>query len=293
MNRLFGVGMSLALLLLGSMNSFAGIEVYGDADKRLQFSSASELSAHLDNSGLQLHAVRKEGAVPRVFVSHVPHDLAELDVDLKTRTFIRMILTNILQANYHVQQDRARLEAAFADGSLDEEERLWVHELSLRYGFDESASFDELIKRVDIIPVSLALAQAIDESAWGTSHFAIEGNALFGEHLPPHSKSKKYIQARGADVKLAAFDTILETCIEYVHNLNTNHAYHHLREMRHDARQLKQELSGPVLAQALQHYSERGQLYVDDLRSIIRHRDLHELDPAQLQEGHTTLLHIE
>ncbi|MCG9695564.1 glucosaminidase domain-containing protein [Shewanella sp. Isolate11] len=281
------------LSALYSCSSLAGIEVYGSPEKQVAFKSASELSHHLDNSGLQLLSARSERQVPRVFVSHVPKDLAELSVDQKTRTFIRMILTNILQANDYILQDRAALHAAYADNHLDGEEAKWVEDLSHRYGFEQAPSYEELRKRVDTIPVSLALAQAIDESAWGTSHFAVEGNALFGEHLPPHSKSKKYVQAKGADVKLAAFDTILETCMEYLHNLNTNHAYHHLREMRHDAREIERELNGIELAEALQHYSERGMLYVDDLRSIIRHRDLHELDPTRLQEGQTTVFHIE
>ncbi|GLS82889.1 glucosaminidase domain-containing protein [Paraferrimonas haliotis] len=282
----------LASCLLVAPLSFAGIEVYGDIDKQVPFYSASELAQQLDQHGLKTETVRHMRAVPPVFVGHIPSDLSTLTVEQKTDTFIRIILTNMVQANERIQADRDKLIALHSDHHLQRHESQWVEELAQHYGFGGTPTKEELLKRVDTIPVSLALAQAIDESAWGTSHFAVEGNALFGEHLPPHSKSKKFIQARGADVKLAAFDTVLETCMEYVHNLNTGAAYADLREMRHQARQNNQHISGHELATALVSYSERGNDYVENLQSIINHRNLGELDNTRLIQEQQSVLHI-
>ena len=139
--------------------------------------------------------------------------------------------------------------------------------------------------RVDTIPPSLAITQAIEESGWGTSHFAIEGNALFGEHLPAHSHGK-FIEASGAKVKMAAFDTVLQATVAYMHNLNTSHAYRHLREKRSVMRNgdARHSVDGYELANALKHYSEIGMKYVNLLHNIMRHYHLKELDSVYLDK---------
>lgn len=128
----------------------------------------------------------------------------------------------------------------------------------------------------------MMLAQGIDESGWGTSHFAIAGNALYGQHLA--RKGGKYLISSSGNVKVAAFDNIYHSTASYVHNLNTTRAYSSFRDIRHKLRQENKTITGHQMVQALSEYSSRGQAYVDDLRSLIRHHELDSYDRAALSD---------
>ncbi|MCK4678114.1 MAG: glucosaminidase domain-containing protein [Bacteroidales bacterium] len=133
-----------------------------------------------------------------------------------------------------------------------------------------------------IIPPSLAIAQAIDESGWGTSHFAIEGNCLFGQHTSLHSNGK-YIPVKGSNVQMAAFETILQATKGYMHNLNTTSAYHDLREQRAIMRNSNEHIDGNKLADSESHYSERGEAYVKMIQGFIKNNHLPNLDYVKFE----------
>lgn len=153
------------------------------------------------------------------------------------------------------------------------------------------AAYDELLARLDIVPVSLALAQAAEESGWGTSRFAAEGNALFGQWAWGENAIRPQNQREGlGDYGIAAFETPLESVRAYMHNLNTHPAYAELRARRAEMRRDDETLSGWELANTLTRYSERGQDYVDTLHTIMRVNRLADTDSAYLGDGPTIFL---
>jgi len=261
---------------------------------RKKLGSAKELSEFFNEKNYKLGAVRKSKVVPRLFVEQIPKGMRKMEVHEKTSLFIRIMLTNVIKANEAIARDREILQGIISKTAtgkeLSSEQAAFLKQLEKEYK-TEPGNQALLLSRVDTVPPSLAITQAIDESGWGTSRFAIEGNSLFGEHMPAHS-SGKFIQAKGAKVKMAAFDTVLQATMAYMHNLNTSRAYHHLREMRAAMRKKQggNSIDGKLLANALKHYSERGMEYVKNLHSIMRHYHLKELDHAQLDKSGETIL---
>lgn len=146
-------------------------------------------------------------------------------------------------------------------------------------GLDGPQLLAELQKRVDIIPVSLILAQAANESAWGTSRFAKEGNNYFGQWcfvegcgIVPAGRDDGNVH------EVARFDSVSDSVRSYIRNLNTHPAYEHFRELRAQLRRENKPLTGVALADGLVLYSQRGQHYVDVLKAMIRVNKLGEYD---------------
>jgi len=215
--------------------------------------------------------------VPGIFVANIPEDLNSLPVHQKTSTFIRLLLTSVLKVNDHtlaVRHELKHLSDKHQRGILFSERELeWLHDVAQDH-YCSVFDFPEMLKRIDIIPVGLTMAQAIDESGWGSFHFAKEGNALYGQHLSQKSRGK-YLATPDGSVKVAAFDNLYHSTASYLHNINTSKAYAALREKRASLREKHGYLSGMNLAGGLEHYSARGKHYVNTLRWIIKH---HQLD---------------
>ena len=138
-----------------------------------------------------------------------------------------------------------------------------------------------LMRRVDTVPASLALAQAAEESGWGTSRFAQEGNALFGqwttaegEGLVPRRREAE------ASHKVRVFDELHDAVAAYLHNLNTHRAYRQFRLTRAEQRAESGRLDSVALVEDLKSYSERGEDYVASIKTIIRVNRLRQLDQA-------------
>ena len=137
----------------------------------------------------------------------------------------------------------------------------------------------QLLNRVDEIPVSMVLAQAAIESAWGTSRFARDANNLFGQWC--YEKGCGLVPLRrnpGSKHEVKKFDSIEDAIEEYLHNLNTNNAYNYLREVRTNLRQDNQVLSGNKLAEGLLNYSEMREKYIEEVRAVIRINKLSKHD---------------
>ena len=245
--------------------------------------------------------------IPRVYLADVPdtwreRSAKELSVADKKRIFFRLIAPIVLRINELILEDRVRakeLTERLAHGqSVTPDDRAWLTELAVKYKVLESTSrrldsdaFIELLMRVDVVPPSLALAQAASESGWGTSRFAAQGNSLFGQWS--WGKGLKPAEQRTSefgDQRIAAFDSTAQAAYSYALNLNTEHGYRELRLKRADLRRQKLRISGTVLAETLLHYSERGQAYVDDLKALIRENRLDDADNAYLR--HMAVIHI-
>jgi Bax protein len=150
-----------------------------------------------------------------------------------------------------------------------------------------------LLLRVDTVPAALALAQAIDESGWGTAHLARESNGLFGEHAPAGS-GKGAIRVASANVAVAAFPSLLDGVLGYLTTINRNRAYAALRKLRAQHRRDGRHPDGYALAQGLRDYSARGEVYVRDLRRLIRAHKLDVYDDAKLAtDSGATLVQVQ
>jgi len=240
--------------------------------------------------------------VPRLVLLQVPERFGEVTVNEvtvaeKKQIFFRMILPLILIANEEVTSDREalmRLKSRLAETRIPRADDLdELRSLAKKYRLSEDGDavsvtrlLTTLERRIDIVPPSLALAQAATESAWGTSRFAVEGNALFGQWtfggkgmVPEEQRAEK------GDYKVAAFRTPLHSVRSYLRNLNTNRAYREFRKHRASARAAGKPLSGKALAAALSRYSERGEHYIKEIRQIIGTNGLSALDRSKLAEG--------
>lgn len=227
--------------------------------------------------------------VPRIILASVPHDLAAVShIPEKKAIFFKTMLPLVLKVNEEITKDRKRLQglhnALQIGDTLSGSDQAWLASLANRYGLDE-VNTDKLLMRVDVIPVSLALAQSAEESGWGTSRFAREGNALFGQWT--FSSSDKGIAPKKRDAgkshRIKAFDSLIESVRAYALNLNKHRAYSKLRALRAQQRKIGHNPNGKALAATLDKYSERGNAYVRGIRAIISVNELGVLDDARLR----------
>lgn len=243
--------------------------------------SAARLDAAFSRMGYRLDGVASGAKVPPVFLPGVPADLDALpETAVKKQVFLRVMLPLVLVVNEEIAEDRRRLEAMAAHREPQDEG--WLAGLAERYGVDAAPParlIPLLLRRVDSVPPSLALAQAAEESGWGTSRFVREANNLFG-HVGGDDGLVPEDDQDGP--RMAAFASLHEAVRAYVHNLNTHPAYETLRRSRAAARARGAFPDGHSLAGALTAYSERGGAYVDAIRAIIRGNGLLRFDRSRL-----------
>ncbi len=237
--------------------------------------------------------MQKVDAVPRTFLTRLPDNLPGL-VDAKKRKqlFVSAMLPIILRANELIVADRGRLLAIKdrleGGDSAGKRQRIWLEQLAKRHRAKLSTpataeQIDTLLFKVDIIPPSLALAQAAMESGWGTSRFAQQANALFGEWTWNQEEGILPLgREDGKTHKIKSFEYLLDSVRSYMTNLNRHRSYGGLRDRRAELRTHNLVLTGAALAPALVDYSERGTAYVSDILSIIDYNDLDGLDSARL-----------
>jgi len=216
--------------------------------------------------------------------STLPNFEAITNIDLKKQAFFTFFNSHIEAENQRILERREKVQlfaSVLADGgNLNATEQQTLEEIAVQYRLQGSEMspvdlVDELLVRVDIIPVSLALAQAATESAWGTSRFAREGNNIFGQWcydegcgLVPGQR------AEDASHEVKSFATVEASIRGYLRNLNTNPSYAYLRELRAQMRMKEKPLDSRALAQGLLRYSERGHVYISEIHDLIRINDL-------------------
>jgi Bax protein len=269
------------------------------------FGSNDEIIAEYQRSGYW-GEIAKDSAIsvpPYLTVATSPtwdKDSARLPVEVKKELFYRSLLPLFLYSNETILEDRTRLEkiAKAPQGA----EREWLEGLATRYRLLEeggtlpqgdalSALVAELATRVDAVPPSLALGQAAYESGYGTSRFAREGNALFGQWTyGGKGMQPKEKRASKGDYAVAAYDWPLDSVRDYMLNLNTHRAYQGLRDKRAAARSNGRMPTGAELADTLTSYSERGTEYVNNLRGIMRTNELAIADRATLEAAPAILI---
>ena len=243
----------------------------------------SETAINLFNDlGYNLKDVRAGQKVKPIYLTKLPKDLKTLGNTKKKRElFIKIVLPLILDENEKITNDRKKLFKILAKNFNTVGERVWLKRRFKEYKIKDQ-DLGQLKMRMDIIPVSIALAQAANESGWGTSRFALEGNALFGQW----TWSKKGISPKNKDPdkshKVLQFQILKASVRAYKNNLNTHNAYQEFREARAQLRQKNKQITGLNLIKYLKNYAAIGDEYVLIIEDIIKKNSLTDFDQANL-----------
>ena len=150
-----------------------------------------------------------------------------------------------------------------------------------QYGIP-SKDLSVLKERMDEIPVSLALAQAAKETGWGTSRFALEGNALFGQWTWSGEGLKPKDSDKNTGHKVMKFNVLQASVRAYQRNLNTHSSYKPFRQARSKLRDAGKSLDSLILVKYLETYAQTGEKYVEVLQQIIKQNNLKDFDNAKL-----------
>ncbi|TGN39987.1 glucosaminidase domain-containing protein [Marinobacter confluentis] len=222
-------------------------------------------------------------SLPRWAEAGLPDFSRFQDVSEKKNAFFSYLYPRIVLANSRILIERQYLETLSRKETLSKSETSWLERQAERLRVDEDPGSDEMFRRLrarlDVIPPSLIMAQAANESAWGTSRFALKGNNLFGQWC--FSKGCGVVpqgREEGKNHEVAAFSSPYRSITSYIQNLNRHPAYQEVRDLRRAAREKGQFSSGTALAAGLSSYSERGEEYISEIRSMITFNKLLEYD---------------
>ena len=263
------------------------IEIVQKPEFTLEHDNTVSLNAEttlnlFDDLGYDLKGIRAGQKVKPIYLTKLPKDLKTLgDTKKKRELFIKIVLPLILNENDKITEDRKKLFKILGKNFNTVGERVWLKRRFREYKIEDQDS-GKLKMRMDIIPVSIALAQAANESGWGTSRFALEGNALFGQW----TWSKKGISPKNKDPdqshKVLQFQILKASVRAYKNNLNTHNAYKEFRETRAKLRQENKRIIGLDLTKYLKNYASIGEKYVVIIEDIIENNSLTDFDKADL-----------
>ena len=244
--------------------------------------SASTIEQLFKDTDYTLNEVRKSKKVKPIRLSLLPNEIKQIESSKKRKSlFIQIILPLILEENNLILIDRKRLFSILNKNKNSKKEINWLNRKFKQYGV-LNKDIPTLKVRMDIIPVSLAIAQAAKETGWGTSRFALEGNALFGQW----TWSGDGIKPAGAESdtkhKVMKFKVLKASVRAYQRNLNTHSSYKNFRQLRAQLRDDSEKLDSLLLADQLDNYAETGKEYTRILKQIINQNSLKDFDDVKL-----------
>ncbi|MDA9745074.1 glucosaminidase domain-containing protein [Candidatus Pelagibacter sp.] len=244
--------------------------------------SASTIEQLFKDTNYSLSEVRKSKKVKPIRLSLLPNEIKQIESSKKRKSlFIQIILPLILEENNLILIDRKRLFSILNKNKNSKKEIDWLNRKFKQYGV-LNKDIPTLKVRMDIIPVSLAIAQAAKETGWGTSRFALEGNALFGQW----TWSGDGIKPAGAESdtkhKVMKFKVLKASVRAYQRNLNTHSSYKNFRQLRAQLRDESEKLDSLLLADQLDNYAETGKEYTKILKQIINQNSLKDFDDVKL-----------
>ena len=229
-----------------------------------------------------LKDVRETKLVKPVVLSLLPEEMKMIESTKKRKNlFIQIILPLILEENNRIKLDRKKLFSILNRSHNSNKEKKWLNKKFKQYGVINK-DLSTLKIRMDIIPVSIAIAQAAKETGWGTSRFALEGNALFGQWTWSGEGIKPANADSDATHKVMKFKILKSSVRAYQRNLNTHSSYKEFRMARAELRDNKRNLDSLILANYLDKYAETGKEYVKILKQIINQNNLTDFDDAKL-----------
>ena len=244
--------------------------------------SAAIIEQLFRDTDYNLKDVRTKKLVKPISLTLLPHEMKMIENTKKRKDlFIQIILPLIIEENDNIKMDRIKLFSILNKSKNTKIEKKWLVSKFKQYGV-VNKDLSTLKVRMDEIPVSMAIAQAAKETGWGTSRFAQEGNALFGQW----TWSGEGIKPAGADGdskhKVMKFKILQASVKAYQRNLNTHSSYKEFRSVRAQFRDEKRELDSLILSKYLDKYAETGKEYVKILQQIIRQNKLTDFDDAKL-----------
>jgi Bax protein len=244
--------------------------------------SASTIKQLFEDTGYELNDVRKKKLVKPVALTLLPQEIKMIENTKKRKEFfIQIVLPLIIQENNNIKLDRKTLFSIINKSNNSNSEKKWLDRKYKQYGV-KSNDLSTLKIRIDEIPVSLAIAQAAKETGWGTSRFAQEGNALFGQWTWSGEGLRPKEAKEGQEHKVMKFNILQASVRAYQRNLNTHSTYKDFRKARAKLRDSNKKLDSIELSKYLNKYAETGNQYVEVLQKIIKQNKLQDFDDAQL-----------
>ena len=244
--------------------------------------NASTIKQLFEDTKYKLEDVREKKLVKPVALTLLPNEIKMIESTKKRKEFfIQIVLPLILKENNNIRIDRKRLFSIINKSNNSDLEKKWLAKKYKQYGIP-SKDLSTLKIRMDEIPVSLALAQAAKETGWGTSRFALEGNALFGQWTWSGEGLRPKESDKNEGHKVMKFNVLQASVRAYQRNLNTHSSYKDFRKARAELRDNGKPLDSLLLAEYLDKYAETGDKYVEVLKKIIAQNSLKDFDDAKL-----------
>ena len=244
--------------------------------------NASTIKQLFEDTDYKLDDVRQKKLVKPVALTLLPAEIKMIENTKKRKEFfIQIVLPLILKENNNIRLDRKTLFSIINKNNNTKIEKKWLKNKFKQYGIP-SKDLSILKIRMDEIPVSLAIAQAAKETGWGTSRFAQEGNALFGQWTWSGEGLKPKEADENKGHKVMKFNVLQASVRAYQRNLNTHSSYENFRLARAHLRDSKKPLDSIILSQFLKNYAETGNQYVEVLQKIIKQNNLKDFDDAKL-----------
>ncbi len=244
------------------------------------------------DTNYNLDEVRKSKLVKPINLSLLPNEMKMIESTKKRKNlFIQIILPLILEENNKIKLDRKRLFSILNKNNNSKSEIKWLNMKFKQYGV-KNRDLLTLKVRMDEVPVSLAIAQAAKETGWGTSRFALEGNALFGQWTYSGEGIKPSSIDSDKSHKIMKFKVLQASIRAYHRNLNTHSSYRKFRKLRAEARDNDEELDSLILADSLDQYAATGKEYTKILKKIISQNLLKDFDNVKLLPTSTKLKNL-
>ena len=244
--------------------------------------NASTITQLFEDTDYKLDDVRETKLVKPVALTLLPAEIKMIESTKKRKEFfIQIVLPLVLKENNNIRLDRKMLFSIINKSNNTQLEKKWLEKKYKQYGVN-SKDLSVLKVRMDEVPVSLAIAQAAKETGWGTSRFAQEGNALFGQWTWSGEGLKPKEADENKGHKVMKFNVLQASVRAYQRNLNTHPSYENFRLARAQLRDAGKILDSIVLSQFLDNYAETGNQYVEVLQKIIKQNNLKDFDDAKL-----------
>jgi len=273
------------------------IELDDDIDKKFLFDdiltfdeqptdsvrlSATTIEELFKSTNYSLEDVRKNKLVKPISLTLLPEEIIKIENSKKRKDFfIQIILPLVIKENNNIRADRNKLFSILNKSKNTNIEKKWLNAKFKQYGV-VNKDLSTLKIRMDEIPISMAIAQAAKETGWGTSRFAQEGNALFGQWTWSGEGIKPSDADDDSTHKIMKFNILQASVKAYQRNLNTHSSYKAFRSARAELRSDGKKLDSIALSEHLDKYAETGKEYIKILQQIIRQNNLTDFDDAKL-----------
>ena len=262
-------------------------ELYGEVIEEDNLETGVRLNASVlyqlfEDTNYKLNDVRVNKIAKPVEIGKLPYELKEIQsVKKRKEFFIQIVLPLILEENNKILLDRKKLFAILIKNNNSKSDNDWLNKKFKQYGVSNK-DITTLKRRMDIIPPSMAIAQAAKETGWGTSRFALEGNALFGQWTYTDKGIKPAAADAGSTHKVMMFNVLKSSVRAYTRNLNTHKSYREMRYIRAIQRDNSNKLNSLELVDYLNRYAETGKEYTVTLKKIIEQNKLMDFDDVKI-----------